>query len=606
MKLATINLYQFAEQGFYWYEKKDRNCYQSREWKKKRRWVAAQIQALDADVLGFQEVFSVDALKTLVTQLGYHHFITADTPKTDPDDDSMFLSPVVALASRFPFKSSRHLSIDRELNHSLPIAEDFKFSRRPVCVTIETPDLGDVMVYVVHLKSKRPVVDDTLAYSEETPWAERLRDTLLLRSQGDILSMIQRGLESTLLYHDIIDQLASTPQLVVMGDLNDQELSSSVQALTQQQMIYEVGGIEEESWPEGAKKALHDHRLYDCFEITPALRAQARPYTHLHRGKPIVLDHILVSNALNPRNNEATGEVCDYRVLNHHIRHDNIDNKLQSDHGFVYVEIMPCKLSTAAQPIARRITTRPNRIWTKQATASELERLRFIEIAGGVYQSHKSYRQFKSQDKWKHFWAFFFDTNHGWVKSIYGSIPVSTLVQKKRHTIEHVIPRSFLQEYLIRKRIPRSIRFGAETNPFNLLPADRTLNSHRSSFQFDFNGDKVVRPEKIHLNPDAYASTGIDPDDEWVVPERSRGDIARAILYMLLVYEIDELYLDHLETLVHWAKVDVPSEWELAYNDWVLEHHGIRNPFIDKDVQRMIWLNDEALLSGLLCQEPLK
>lgn len=602
MKLATINLYQFTEQGFYWYDKEDNNRYQSREWKKKQRWVEEQLEALDADVVGFQEVFSVDALKALVKRKGYDHFVTADVPKTDPEDDSVFISPVVALASRYPLKNLRSIDIDGTVQAVFPSTESFKFSREPVCVTVETPDLGDVMAYVVHLKSKRPVMDNTVVYADEVSWQARFRDTLLRRSRGDVMSMMQRGLEATLLYHDVISQIDELPQIVIMGDLNDQELSTPIDALTQRQKIYDIGGVEYDDWPEGAKKSLHDYRLYDSFTVTPSVRAQKRPYTHLHRGEPGVLDHILVSNALNPLNNEATGEVCDYRVLNRHIRHDDIDNKLQSDHGLVYVEIMSCEApEEKAKP--KKVTTRPKRVWTKQATTSELERLKFIELAGGVYQSRKNYRQFKSKDKWNHFWSFFFDTNHGWVKSVYGSIPVDTLVQKKRHTIEHIVPRSFLQEYLLRKRIPRNVRFGAETNPFNLVPADRKLNSKRSSFQFDFNDDKVIRPEKIHLNPDAYASTGMDPDEQWVVPKRSQGDIARAILYMLLVYEIDELYLEHIQTLVHWAKVDVPSKWELAYNDWVMETHGIRNPFIDKDAHRMNWLNDEELLNGLLCQE---
>lgn len=155
----------------------------------------------------------------------------------------------------------------------------------------------------------------------------------------------------------------------------------------------------------------------------------------------------------------------------------------------------------------------------------------------------------------------------------------------------------------MRKRVSRSVRFGAETNPLNFVPADRTLNSRRSSFQFDFQGDEVKRPHKIHLNPQAYSSTGHDTDEEWVVPKRSQGDIARAILYMLLVYEIDELYLDHLKTLVHWAKVDMPSKWELAYNDWVHQTHGIRNPLIDTPAHTMAWLNDDTLLQGLMCKE---
>ena len=605
MKLATINLYQFAEQGTYWYDRQDDNTYHSRQWKKKQRWVEQQLEAMDADVVGFQEVFSVDALENLVNRSGYPYFATTDSPKTDPEDGEVFISPVVAIASRYPFSKVQSVPIAHDIKENLPLNNDFKFSREPVCATVKSPDLGEVMVYVTHLKSKRPVVERNVKYPEDTPWKTRFKDTLLRRSRGDVLSMLQRGLEATALYHDVIQQLPSTPQIVVMGDVNDDESSSPFNALTQHQKLFDVGGIEDDEWPQEDKRELHEHQLFDSFVVAPNMRSKTRPYTHLHRGNPNVLDHILVSNALNPRNNEATGEVCHYQVFNHHIRNDDIDNKLQSDHGLVCIEIMPCEVAEKDLPPIKQPYSKPKRIWTNECSDSEAARLDFIERAGGVYQSRVGYRQFKSNDKWEHFWSFFFDTDRGWVKSVYGSIPVDTLVQKKRHTIEHIVPRSFLQEYLISKRIPRSIRFGADTNPLNWVPADRSLNSRRSSFQFDFNDDKVVRPKQIHLNPEAYSSTGIDSDEEWVVPTRSRGDIARAILYMLLVYEIDELYVEHIKTLVHWARTDAPADWELAYNDWVHEQHGIRNPFISEASGNKQWLDDEKLLEGLLCQNYL-
>ena len=609
MKLATINLYQFAELGYYWYERSEDNTYHSRQWKKKQRWIEEQLAEMDADVVGFQEVFSVDALKALVNRSGYPYFATTDIPKTNSDDGKVFISPVVAIASRHPFKRVQSVPIAHEIKANIPTTTEFTFSREPVCATVQSPELGDIMVYVIHLKSKRPVLERGLTYADDVAWKERFKDTLIRRSRGDVLSMLQRGLEATALYHDVIKQLDTTPQIVVMGDVNDDESSSPFNALTQHQKLFDVGGHEDHDWPQEDKRELHEHQLFDSFVVAPNIRSKTRPYTHLHRGTPNTLDHILVSNALNPRNNEATAEVSHYEVFNHHIRNDQINNKLQSDHGQVCVEISPVEIqekndtqSIEDKKSPTNTTPKPKRIWTNQCSEAEKERLQFIELAGGVYQSKRNYRQFKSNDKWKHFWSFFFDTNRGWVKSVYGSIPVDTLVQKKRHTIEHIIPRSFLQEYLMSQRIPRNIRFGADTNPLNWVPADRTLNSRRSSFQFDFNNDKVVRPKKIHLNPEAYYKTGIDNDDEWVVPKRSRGDIARAILYMLLVYEIDELYIDHIKTLVHWSKTDAPADWELAYNDWVDAKHGIRNPFISDPSISKQWLDDKNLLEGLLCK----
>jgi len=607
MKLATFNLYQFAEPGHYWYERDHDNSYQSREWKKKKRWIEQQLIDMDADVIGFQEVFSVERLKGLCKHFDYPYFATVDAPRTDENDGDVFVSPVVAIASRWPIRAVESPGVANAVREPLPVADDFRFSREPVCATIQTPELGDVTIYVVHLKSRRPIMAE-VTYPEDVEWSARVRDTLLRRSRGDILSALQRGLESTLLYHDIITKLTEQPnrQIAVLGDMNSDEHSVSVQALTQREKIFEVGGIDAKDWDESAKRAIHDNRLMDVYSIAPNIRSKQRPYTHLHRGNPKVLDYILVSNSLNQRNNEARGEVVHYEVLNKHLRGDNTDNKLQSDHGLVVVELQAANAAKKGAddlPINQRRRVKGDGWVNKRDRASDEQRQRFIEASGGVYRSRKGYRQLKSKHKWSHFWSFFFDTDHGWVKSVYGAIPVDTLVQKRRHTIEHIVPRSFLREYLIRKNVPRNVRNGAETNPFNLIPADRRLNSRRSSFQFDFEDDRIIRPPRIHLNPDAYASTGIDADNEWVIPTRTRGDIARGILYMLLIYEIDELYSEHIKTLVHWAKVDMPSRWELAYNEWVQERHGIRNPLIDKPEISRAWLDDMSLLNTLVYEK---
>ena len=109
-----------------------------------------------------------------------------------------------------------------------------------------------------------------------------------------------------------------------------------------------------------------------------------------------------------------------------------------------------------------------------------------------------------------------------------------------------------------------------------------------------------MRPFNLDLNPELFERTGFDADNEWVIPSRNRGDVARAILYMLLVYGIDELYQRHIDTLVHWAKVDSPSAWELAYNQWVYDRLGIRNPLIDTPDKCLPLLNNRHLMHAML------
>ncbi len=215
-----------------------------------------------------------------------------------------------------------------------------------------------------------------------------------------------------------------------------------------------------------------------------------------------------------------------------------------------------------------------------------ITRAEFIRRSGGVYESAVSYEQWSSSEKWNRFWAFFFEADYQNVTSLYGEIPVSKLRNHRRLSIEHIIPRSILRQALEQHNASLAFMNGATTNPFNLAPSDRFLNKTRASFPFDLQGDRVHRPFDIYMNPKAKGQTGLDADREWVVPHRSRGDVARAILYMMVMYGLDHLYSAHLNTLLRWSQQDEPMEWEIAYNRWVQKHFHICNPLITTPIHR--------------------
>ena len=594
MKVATFNLFQYAAPGTYWYERDSRNTYTQSEWQQKNAWIRQQLSTLDADIIGFQEVFSHHELQDLCESLGYAFFAIVDLPGVSPEDLSVFTRPIVALASRLPLQQIRTPKIDKDVQLELGLTEAFGFSRLPVCAEVDVANIGTITFYVLHLKSKRASVLE-VTYLEHVSWQERSRDTLLRVSRGNITSLLQRGAESTLVYHSISNELASDPSkaIIVLGDLNDDPDSTTLTTLTLPERVFSIGGIDSTFWPEGTGQYLHDYRLTDAFRLAPNMRQSVRPYTHLHRGTATCLDHILVSNTLNAFNSHALAEVMDYKTLNAHLGEDGIHNKLQSDHGIVAITLIPTQdkqyIPQIGQPIP--YARQPNQLTTRQA---------FIDLAGGIYQSSKHYQHWTSQDKWDNFWSFFFDKAYGWIPTLYGAVPVSELYQKQRHSIEHIIPLDFLDRYLMLKQQPRQIRYGASTNPLNFAPSERGLNAKRSNFAFDFDGDRIVRPFNLDLNPELFERTGFDADNEWVIPSRNRGDVARAILYMLLVYGIDELYQRHIDTLVHWAKVDSPSTWELAYNQWVYDRLGIRNPLIDTPDKCLPLLNNRQLMHAML------
>lgn len=600
MKLATFNLYQFVAHGYYWYSREPYNTYTAEEWQQKQRWISSRLAEMNADMVGFQEVFSVTELRELCHAAGYPYFVTVGEPRCLEDDPEVYFKSVVALASRFPLQNVQTLDVSTIATADLPLPAEFRFSRAPLCADVLIPDFGVLTVYVVHLKSKRPPSLD-VRYAEDTDWTQRVADTLQRLSRGTIASLLQRGLEATLLYHHVVQRLQQDPQhaIAVLGDMNDSQDSVPLAALTMQERVFAIGGIDETQWPAGVQESLFTFRLADTFRLAPNMRHSLRPFTKIHRGQGGVLDYILVSNALNPKNPSARAEVSHYQVWNQHLDADGVAERLQSDHGQVCVELLPCD----AQPdYVRQFHQRPAH--TIKNVTDILTRQDFIEYAGGVYQSPLHYKQWSSTDKWQNFWSFFFDHEFGWVTSIYGTVPVNELYQKQHHSIEHLIPLDFLDRYLAKRRMPRHVRNGASVNPFNLAPSERGLNAKRSNFNFDWDGDNIVRPFNLELHPETFdAATGFDADHEWVIPSRNRGDIARALLYMLLVYGIDELYNRHLNTLVHWAKVDSPSAWEMAYNHWVYARLGIRNPFIDSPEVALHLLDNRDLLASIEYQK---
>ena len=218
-----------------------------------------------------------------------------------------------------------------------------------------------------------------------------------------------------------------------------------------------------------------------------------------------------------------------------------------------------------------------------------MSRSEFLEQAGGVFQSEFDYDHWSGTEKWENFWAFFLDEDYGWVTSLYGEISINKLRRHHRHSIEHIIPRSTLVKFLSKTDVNQYVLNGATTNPFNLAPSDRYLNKTRSNVPFDLDGDRVNRPFDIYLNPAAKGKTGLDSDMEWVVPCHSRGNIARAVLYMVTVYNLDALYERQYEILTDWATYDPPTDWEKAYNQWIETKFGICNPLIMLPIDTFDW-----------------
>ncbi len=135
---------------------------------------------------------------------------------------------------------------------------------------------------------------------------------------------------------------------------------------------------------------------------------------------------------------------------------------------------------------------------------------------------------------------------------------------------EHVWPQSLLG-------VPAdNDTKNAASDLHNLKPADPSTNSSRGNKFFD-----------VATDTDSYCPRA-----------EVRGDIARILLYMVVMYQIYELVnttptvyqMAMLDVLLQWHIDDPVDNFEKNRNDVIFSYQHNRNPFIDyPEFVTMIW-----------------
>lgn len=317
MKIVSFNLEIFAAPPATAFRDPP---YSAAAWAAKTGFVRETLQSLKPDVVVFQEVFSVADLQALCVEIGLVHFTTAGVVPVQDEVPGNFVNAVNAAASRTPLLEAFRIPFAPEVAALLDLPQGYDFSRPPVGVVVDAGPLGQVTVVGVHLKSKRPDMQD-VTYPDTTPWEDRVQDTMVRLSAGLIRSMRRRGDEAAALYRHLAGLLSAEPDraIAVLGDLNDNVTSVTMDALTMRGRVFDIGGAPQVDWPAGTDRKLHALRLADAAILTATPEGAPRRATHFHAGVPGVIDYALVSNALNPRNPQSRGRPSRLRVVDAHI-----------------------------------------------------------------------------------------------------------------------------------------------------------------------------------------------------------------------------------------------------------------------------------------------
>ena len=321
IRLGTFNLYQFVAPPYAWYTKKDK--FNDRQWLEKTTWIKNQIQAMDCDIIGFQEVFSRKVLKALVAELGFKYFKVVDVAKLSKNNKLKYVTTTVAIASKFPIKNVQTVEAHQTSLDKHHFEGRFAFSRIPIKAIISLPDATELLVYVCHLKSNR---NNEFEYVfNESHSLEHKKELVFKALEAKpSASLKQRLCEASSLLFDI--KPYKKMPTVLLCDLNDKEFSITIDALTNP-AYHDTSSTEE--------LVLHDAQHFYTKEVYnphPEAKAPQRTATSYFLGKGNVLDYIFISDGLKDK-------VTNYSVLDAHLKENKDGSLLTSDHAQVVCEL---------------------------------------------------------------------------------------------------------------------------------------------------------------------------------------------------------------------------------------------------------------------------
>jgi predicted extracellular nuclease len=328
--VATFNLFNLQLPG------EDMNPRQTpwtvAEFDRKLDWTARMLRRLDADVVGFQELWHAEALEKLLTkgELDQTYDLLA-TPAVgakitcgaivrkgliqgDPQWIDKFPDNVRLESDSDPLDpQAPHISVT--LNEFSRPVLNFRVNLRD--------DQPPAEIFVAHLKSKLPAA----LYNE--PWYRADPDDFKPHATaiGAGISTIRRTAEAVALRMLLTRVMkGTTTPILVLGDLNDGQHSNTINILTEQPG-YLVGGS-----LGGA-----DNGLYTAQTLQEYRDTRDVYYTHVHQDLRESLDHILVSEQFYDNSRKRLWLFDGLVINNDHLNYEDHRAIGSGDHGVVQV-----------------------------------------------------------------------------------------------------------------------------------------------------------------------------------------------------------------------------------------------------------------------------
>lgn len=255
-------------------------------------WLSTLFEGARVDLVGLQELFHKEALRDLVAatpRFSDAHVYAPDLDHNVTADEAR--GPFCGVVSRFSILAQRAiLSFPHEIagrfrwqqGDCATDAVDVKvheFHRPVLRVDVQLREDVTAIVFVAHLKSQRGELLD----------GEDPTDPVV-QALGQARSLMIRAAEAAALRTLIVQAGAGNAHpIIVLGDLNDSLSAVTTQIIAGPDPFGELAG----------RPLATEHRwLYSVHEVQRRETRGHLPYSHIHRGRYDLLDHIFVSQEL--------------------------------------------------------------------------------------------------------------------------------------------------------------------------------------------------------------------------------------------------------------------------------------------------------------------
>jgi predicted extracellular nuclease len=317
IRVGTFNLLNLTlpETTFYGKQK-----YTAEEFAKKKEWINQQLDNMNVDICGFQELFHVEALRNVLNENPNY-----ENARVVVGENAEGL-PSVGLLSKYPITDVQVInSFPSQLEIDGMIVPFTRFSRPVLKCRVEVRPGVYFIVIVAHLKSKRPMIADGVD-----------RHDPLEIGRGQARSLLLRAAEAAALREVLMEVLKDRNHpVIVIGDLNDTHTSVTTRIIS--------GDPPYRRLPMEHKIEIWDTLLYHAKDIQARVAYHDTYYTHLHNGHYEALDHIMVSQELVKENPKHIGRIGYVQIYNDHLIDDTFSNERvpcwKSDHAQVVVSI---------------------------------------------------------------------------------------------------------------------------------------------------------------------------------------------------------------------------------------------------------------------------